>query len=97
MPEQQTCPVIEPSSLLAPLALVVLWNDHDSTMSYVSKTLMKVFRMDVQTAEGVMWTAHTRGCSIAWKDCREHCQHYALVLGQAGLTVSVQEDRAENG
>ncbi len=44
-----------------PLYRIIMWNDEVTTMEFVVRILVKLFRKDYRAAEGLMFEIHTKG------------------------------------
>jgi ATP-dependent Clp protease adaptor protein ClpS len=75
---------------ILPLYKVILFNDSHNTTIFVAETLMLIFKFNVQTAEAIMWTAHTQGQAVCIIEYFEAAEHHRDCLRSCGLTSSIE-------
>jgi ATP-dependent Clp protease adaptor protein ClpS len=71
--------------------IVIVWNDHINTMSYVVHVFRKVLGFNKEKAHSHMMEVHVQGRSCVAKESREKAEFYWDRLQGYGLRVTLQQ------
>ena len=71
--------------------IVIVWNDHVNTMTYVAHVFQKVLGFTKDKAHFHMMEVHIKGKSCVAKESREKAELYWEQLQGYGLRVTLQK------
>ena len=75
---------------LAPMFLVICWNDPVNLMVYVTHVFMKVFGWNRQKAEKHMLEVHEKGKSVLVRESAERAEFYVHQLQGYKLQATME-------
>jgi ATP-dependent Clp protease adaptor protein ClpS len=71
--------------------LVIVWNDHINTMTYVAHVFRRVLGFDQGKAHSHMMEVHEKGKSAVARESREKAEFYWEQIQGYGLRVTLQK------
>ena len=72
--------------------IVLVWNDPNNLMSYVTYVFQKLFGYSKEKATALMLDVHHKGRAVVASGAREKCELDVFRLHEHGLWATMQKD-----
>lgn len=82
----------ESKSKLAKMYKVILHNDDVNSMHEVIRSLVEIFRFDVEKANQIMWEAHNNGLALCKVEPFEHAELHRDQLKTKRLVSTIEPE-----